>query len=147
MPPNIISLCSSWLPKNGLQGRFSIYCRLFPPGASSNSLRNLLEVSCNIFHTIIYLRNLLESTSVTLTGGVESKKRSEGGREKETGGGTEEVSRGRETTKRGSGETDKGRGGMVETKRSGRCFPLKGCKRELHTGTNKTMLCQLPIAC
>ena len=24
--------------------------------------------------------------------------------------------------------------------------PLKGCKRELHTGTNKTMLCQLPIA-
>jgi len=25
--------------------------------------------------------------------------------------------------------------------------PLKGCKRELHTGTNKTMLCQLPIAC
>jgi len=31
----------------------SIYCRLFPPGASSNSLRNLLEVSCNIFHTII----------------------------------------------------------------------------------------------
>jgi len=24
---------------------------------------------------------------------------------------------------------------------------LKGCKRELHTGTNKTMLCQLPIAC
>jgi len=25
--------------------------------------------------------------------------------------------------------------------------PLKGCKRELHTGTNKTMLCQLPIVC
>jgi len=24
---------------------------------------------------------------------------------------------------------------------------LKGCKGELHTGTNKTMLCQLPIAC
>jgi len=24
---------------------------------------------------------------------------------------------------------------------------VKGCKRELHTGTNKTMLCQLPIAC
>ena len=24
---------------------------------------------------------------------------------------------------------------------------LKGCKRELHTGTNKTMMCQLPIAC
>jgi len=23
---------------------------------------------------------------------------------------------------------------------------LKGCKRELDTGTNKTMLCQLPIA-
>jgi len=22
---------------------------------------------------------------------------------------------------------------------------VKGCKRELHTGTNKTMLCQLPI--
>ena len=25
--------------------------------------------------------------------------------------------------------------------------PLKGYKRELHTGTNKTMLCQLPIVC
>ena len=24
---------------------------------------------------------------------------------------------------------------------------VKGCKRELHTGTNKTMLCQLPIVC
>jgi len=24
---------------------------------------------------------------------------------------------------------------------------LKGCKRELHTGTNKTMMCQLPIVC
>ena len=24
-------------------------------------------------------------------------------------------------------------------------IPLKECKRELHTGTNKTMLCQLPI--
>jgi len=24
---------------------------------------------------------------------------------------------------------------------------LKGYKRELHTGTNKTMMCQLPIAC
>jgi len=24
--------------------------------------------------------------------------------------------------------------------------PLKGCKRELHTGTNKIMMCQLPIA-
>jgi len=43
LPPNIISLCSPWLPKNGMQGYFSIYCRLFPPGASSNSLRNLLE--------------------------------------------------------------------------------------------------------
>ena len=48
LPPNIISLCSPWLPKNGIQGHFSIYCRLFPPGALSNSLRNLLEVSCNI---------------------------------------------------------------------------------------------------
>ena len=38
------------------------------PLHSSNSLRNLLEVSCNIFHSIIYLRNLLEcSTPVTLT--------------------------------------------------------------------------------
>ena len=64
LPPNIISLCSPWLPKNGIQGHFSIYCRLFPPGASSNSLRNLLEVSCNIFHTIIYLRNLLECTAL-----------------------------------------------------------------------------------
>jgi len=24
---------------------------------------------------------------------------------------------------------------------------VKGCKRELHTGTNKTILCQLPIVC
>jgi len=24
---------------------------------------------------------------------------------------------------------------------------VKGCKRELHTGINKTMMCQLPIAC
>jgi len=24
---------------------------------------------------------------------------------------------------------------------------VKGCKRELHTGTNKKMMCQLPIAC
>jgi len=24
---------------------------------------------------------------------------------------------------------------------------VKGYKRELHTGTNKTMLCQLPIVC
>ena len=53
LPPNIISLCSPWLPKNGMQGHFSIYCRLFSPGASSNSLRNLLEVSCNILHIII----------------------------------------------------------------------------------------------
>ena len=67
LPSNIISLCSPWLPKNGMQGHFSIYCRLFPLGALSNSLRNLLEVSCNIFHTIIYLRNLLESTPVALT--------------------------------------------------------------------------------
>ena len=71
LPPNIISLCNPWLPKNGMQGHFSIYCRLFPPGASSNSLRNLLEVSCNIFHTIIYLRNLLEyTTPVALTVGI-----------------------------------------------------------------------------
>jgi len=54
-----------------MQGHFSIYCRLFPPGASSNSLRNLLEVSCNIFHIIIYLRNLLESTLVALTANIE----------------------------------------------------------------------------
>jgi len=68
LPPNTISLYSPWLPKNGMQGHFSIYCRLFPPGASSNSLRNLLEVSCNIFHSIIYLRNLLEYFApVTLT--------------------------------------------------------------------------------
>jgi len=27
------------------------------------------------------------------------------------------------------------------------CFaPVKRCKRELHTGTNKIMMCQLPIA-
>ena len=40
---------------------------------------------------------------------VESKKRGEGGREKEIGGRTEEASRGRETTERGSGDTDEGR--------------------------------------
>jgi len=68
LPPNTNSLCSPWLPKNGMQGHFSIYCRLFPLGASSNSLRNLLEISCNIFHSIIYLRNLLEcSALVALT--------------------------------------------------------------------------------
>jgi len=68
LPSNTNSLCSPWLPKNGMQGHFSIYCRLFPPGASYNSLRNLLEVSCNIFHSIIYLRNPLEcSAPVTLT--------------------------------------------------------------------------------
>jgi len=68
LPPNTNLLCSPWLPKNGMQGHFSIYCRLFPLGASFNSLRNLLEVSCNIFHSIIYLRNLLEcSAPVALT--------------------------------------------------------------------------------
>jgi len=68
LPPNTISLCSLWLPKNGMQGHFSIYFRLFLPEASSNSLRNLLEVSCNIFYSIIYLRNLLEcSAPVALT--------------------------------------------------------------------------------
>jgi len=68
LSPNTNSLCCPWLPENGIQGHFSIYCRLFPLGASSNSLRNLLEVSCNIFHSIIYLRNLLEcSTPVALT--------------------------------------------------------------------------------
>ena len=68
LPSNIISLCNSQLSKNGIQGYFSIYCRLFPPRASSNSLRNLLEMSCNIFYTIIYLRNLLEYTApVALT--------------------------------------------------------------------------------
>jgi len=68
LPPNTNSLCRLWLPENGMQGHFSIYCRLFPPGVSSNSLRNLLEVSCNILHSIIYLRNLLEcSAPVALT--------------------------------------------------------------------------------
>ena len=45
LPPNTISLCSPWLPKNRMQGHFSIYYRLFPLGALSNSLRNLLECS------------------------------------------------------------------------------------------------------
>jgi len=68
LPPNTNSLYSPWLPKNGMQEHFSIYCRLFPPGALSSSLRNLLEVSYNIFHSIIYLRNLLEcSAPVALT--------------------------------------------------------------------------------
>ena len=31
-----------------MQGHFSIYCRLFPSGASSNSLRNLLEYSTSV---------------------------------------------------------------------------------------------------
>ena len=71
LPLNAISLCSPWLPKNEMQRHFSIYCRLFPLGASSNSLRNLLEVSCNIFYTIIYLRNFLEyTTPVALIVGV-----------------------------------------------------------------------------
>jgi len=65
LPPNTNSLYSPWLPKNEMH---SIYCRLFPPEALSNSLKNLLEVSCNIFHSIIYLRNLLEcSAPVALT--------------------------------------------------------------------------------
>jgi len=58
-------------------------------------------------------------------GRVESKKRGEGGREKETEEGTEEVSRKREATERGSGETDEGRGGTAETKR-GRRHLLSG---------------------
>jgi len=29
----------------------------------------------------------------------------------------------------------------------GNSVMIKGCKRELHTRTNKTMLCQLPIVC
>jgi len=32
-------------------------------------------------------------------------------------------------------------------KRKEKRVALKGCKGELHTGTNKTMLCQLPIVC
>ena len=52
LPPNIISLCNPWLPKNGMQGHFSIYCRLFPPGASSNSLRNLLEYTTPVALTV-----------------------------------------------------------------------------------------------
>jgi len=59
----------------------------------------------------------------TTTGGAESKKRGEGGREKETGGGTKKASGGRETTERGSGETDKGKGGMAATKGGGRRLP------------------------
>jgi len=74
------------------------------------------------------------------TGGAESKKRGEGGREKETEEGTEEVSRGRETTKRGSEKTDKGRGGTVETKRSGRCFPSgSGSTGNHYTGAAKEL--------
>jgi len=37
--------------------------------------------------------------------------------------------------------------GVEEENSSFSLVVLKGCKRELHTGTNKTMLCQLPIAC
>jgi len=53
------------------------------------------------------------------TGGVESKKRGEGSREKEIGGGTEKASGERETINRGNRETDESKGEMVETKRSG----------------------------
>jgi len=36
---------------------------------------------------------------------------------------------------------------VVDSVRKLNSKPVKGCKRELHTGTNKTMLCQLPIVC
>jgi len=50
------------------------------------------------------------------------------------------VSRGRETTKRGSEKTDKGRGGTVETKRSGRCFPSgSGSTGNHYTGAAKEL--------
>jgi len=54
------------------------------------------------------------------TGRVESKKRGEGSREKETGEGIEKAGQGRETTERGDGETDESRGGTAETERGRR---------------------------
>jgi len=38
-----------------------------------------------------------------------------------------------------------GRG--TEKRGGGRVMAVKGYKRELHTGTNKIMMCQYPIAC
>ena len=55
-----------------MQGHFSIYCRLFPPGALSNSLRNLLEVNCNISYTI----NLTEKSPRVYSGCPHSRIRS-----------------------------------------------------------------------
>ena len=52
LSPSTLSLFRPWLPNAGTQGHCNIYCRLFPPGTSSNSLRNLLEVGCNIFHRL-----------------------------------------------------------------------------------------------
>jgi len=46
---------------------------IFPPGASSNSLRNLLKVSCNIFYSIIYTE---ESPGVLCSGRPHSRIRS-----------------------------------------------------------------------
>jgi len=57
------------------------------------------------------------------TGGAESEKRGEGGREEEIGGGIAEASGGGETTERGSGETDEGRGGTTEAKKGGQRLP------------------------
>jgi len=53
LPPDALSLFGSWLPNTGTQGHCNIYnVDYSPPGASSNSLRNFLEVGCNIFHKL-----------------------------------------------------------------------------------------------
>ena len=62
LPPNTNSLCSPWLPKNGMH---SIYYRLFPLGASSNSLRNLLECSAPVALTLC--NNNLERSYIHFT--------------------------------------------------------------------------------
>jgi len=68
---------------------------------------------------------------------AESKKRGEGGTEKETGGGTEEASEGGETIERESGETDEGREGTTETKRG---------RRRLLPGSRSTGGCRTGAA-
>jgi len=73
--------------------------------------------------------------------GAKSKKRGEGGREKETGGGTAEASGGGEMTKGGSGETDEGRGGTMKAKGDRqRLLPGSRSTGGSHTGTEEELV-------
>jgi len=76
-----------------------------------------------------------------ITGKAESKKRGEGGREKEIGEGTVEASRGGETSERRSGEEIKGRGGSMEAKKGGRRLsPGSGSTGGGRTGTEEELV-------